>query len=57
MTAAINFTPLFGAEEDQPFCYLLQIDDFRILLDCGWNEKFDEAMLKPLKQYFTICLS
>lgn len=50
MTAAINFTPLYGVEEDEPFSYLLQIDDFRILLDCGWDERFDEALLTPLKK-------
>jgi hypothetical protein len=51
MTAVINFTPLFGIAEDEPFCYLLQIDDCCILLDCGWDEQFDEQMLRPLKQY------
>jgi len=30
-------------------CYLLQIDDFNILLDCGWDERYDENMLAPLK--------
>lgn len=32
MTSIIKFTPLSGP------CYLLQIDQFNCLLDCGWNE-------------------
>jgi hypothetical protein len=31
-------------------CYLLEIDEFRILLDCGWDTDFDEARLGPLKE-------
>lgn len=38
----ITFTPLSGAANGRttPLCYLLQVDDVRILLDCGspdWN--------------------
>lgn len=50
MTAIINFTPLYGCDEDEPYCGLLKIDDYTLLLDCGWNEDFDERMLNPLKQ-------
>ena len=34
----ITFTPLCGAANSlhtAPLCYLLQVDDVRILLDCG----------------------
>lgn len=34
----ITFTPLSGAAcgpKTTPLCYLLQIDDVRILIDCG----------------------
>ena len=35
----IIFTPLSGSalssSTPRPFCYLLQIDDVRVLLDCG----------------------
>lgn len=34
----ITFTPLSGAARESrttPLCYLLQIDDVRILIDCG----------------------
>ena len=27
-----------------------QIDEFKILLDCGWDEKFDESTLTLLKR-------
>lgn len=37
-----------GALAEQPLCYLLEIDELRILLDCGWNDSFDLNMLKPL---------
>ena len=52
MTSIIKFTALTGgASPDpsrrsqesgtpQPHCYLLQLDDFRILLDCGWDLSF-----------------
>lgn len=39
----ITFTPLAGGAQSPqttPLCYLLQVDDVRILLDCGspdWN--------------------
>ena len=42
-TLMITFTPLSGAAQSSrttPLCYLLQVDDVRILLDCGspdWN--------------------
>lgn len=49
-TATINLTPLYGSHSDEPLCSVLQIDDFRILLDCGWDERFDENNLQQLKQ-------
>jgi len=50
MTAVINFTPLYGVEQDEPFCFLLTIDNYNILLDCGWNEAFDDSQLTALKK-------
>jgi hypothetical protein len=47
MTSIIKFTPLCGALE-QPLCFLLEIDELRILLDCGWNDSYDLNLLKPL---------
>jgi len=49
MSTAIQFTPLWGASADQPLCYLLELDDFCFLLDCGWTDEFDIAQIQPLK--------
>ena len=49
---SISFTPLTGArgaDPSAPSSYLLEIDDFVFLLDCGWTERFDEAQLEPLR--------
>ena len=29
-------------------CYVLDLDGFKILLDCGWNDSFDVNLLEPL---------
>ncbi len=45
----ITFTPLAGAAKSSritPLCYLLQVDDVRILLDCGspdWAPESSES--------------
>ncbi|KAI3940112.1 hypothetical protein MKW92_052022 [Papaver armeniacum] len=31
-----------------PLSYLVSIDGFNILIDCGWNDAFDTSLLKPL---------
>jgi len=51
MTSIVKFTPLSGAKSEDPLCYLLQIDDYNILLDCGWNESLDARLLENLKKY------
>ncbi len=51
MGTVVKFTPLIGVGEDAPLCSLLEIDDYCILLDCGWSEDFDEAQLEPVKRY------
>ncbi|KAG4098147.1 Metallo-hydrolase/oxidoreductase [Neocallimastix lanati (nom. inval.)] len=50
MTSYIKFTALSGARDDNPLCYLLEIDEAKILLDCGWYDNFDEELLKPLSE-------
>ncbi len=45
MTSIIRMTPLSGGGgteggELSPHCYLLNVDGFHILLDCGWDSKF-----------------
>ena len=48
MSSLVKFTPLCGARSEQPLCYLLEIDEACILLDCGWDETFDLALLRRL---------
>lgn len=45
----VRFTPLCGVHSCDPACYLLEIDRARILLDCGWDDKFTPALLGPLR--------
>jgi cleavage and polyadenylation specificity factor subunit 2 len=39
-----------GAESETPQCYILYLDDYKILLDCGWDEKFDPNFIRELKK-------
>lgn len=52
MTSFINFTALSGAMKEEPACYLLDIDDFRILLDCGTTDDFTfhESYLEKVRR-------
>lgn len=52
MTSIIKLHALSGAMDESPPCYMLQIDEVRILLDCGWDEKFDPNFIKEIKRYF-----
>ncbi|EMS56660.1 Cleavage and polyadenylation specificity factor subunit 2 [Triticum urartu] len=40
--------PLSGAYGEGPLCYLLAVAGFRFLLDCGWTDHCDPALLQPL---------
>lgn len=51
MTSIIKLHALSGAMDESPPCYLLQIDEVKILLDCGWDEKFDPNFIKEIKRY------
>ncbi|GBP51084.1 Probable cleavage and polyadenylation specificity factor subunit 2 [Eumeta japonica] len=51
MTSIIKLHCLSGAGGETPPCYVLQIDEFRFLLDCGWDEKFDMDFIKELKRH------
>ncbi|KAF9195029.1 cleavage and polyadenylation specificity factor subunit 2 [Haplosporangium sp. Z 767] len=46
----IRFTALSGAKSESALCYLLEIDEAKILLDCGWNDAFNVDDLKQLKR-------
>lgn len=51
MTAIVKYTPIYGSKTEGPFCSLLEIDEYRILLDCGWDDKFDIEALENVKAY------
>ena len=45
----LRFTPLYGAAGGgAALSYLLDLGGFVILLDCGWTEAYDPALLRPL---------
>lgn len=48
MGSHISFTPLYGAGAGAPLASLLCVRGFSILLDCGWDDAFDPALLAPL---------
>lgn len=50
MTSIIKFTALSGAQDESPPCYLLQVDQFCFLLDCGWDENFDMTIIENIKK-------
>ncbi|CAM6100385.1 unnamed protein product [Calypogeia fissa] len=47
-SCSVQLTPLSGAHSESPLCYMLQVDGFRFLLDCGWTDSFDVSQLQPL---------
>lgn len=51
MTSIIRLQPLSGAHDETPPCYILQVDEFRFLLDCGWDEDFNMDFIKELKRH------
>ncbi|XP_030038036.1 probable cleavage and polyadenylation specificity factor subunit 2 [Manduca sexta] len=51
MTSIIKLHCLSGAGNETPPCYVLQVDEFKFLLDCGWDEKFDMDFMKELKRH------
>ncbi|KAJ3270566.1 cleavage and polyadenylation specificity factor subunit 2 [Terramyces sp. JEL0728] len=51
MSSFIKFIPLTGVNDQQPLCYLLEIDEAKILLDCGWDLNPDS--LKALEKIAT----
>lgn len=50
MTSIINFTALSGAHNESPPCYLLQVDEFCFLLDCGWDSNVNTELFEALKK-------
>uniref|UniRef100_A0A2K6GN65 Cleavage and polyadenylation specificity factor subunit 2 n=3 Tax=Lemuriformes TaxID=376915 RepID=A0A2K6GN65_PROCO len=54
MTSIIKLTTLSGVQEESALCYLLQVDEFRFLLDCGWDEHFSMDIIDSLRNLDTI---
>lgn len=52
MTSIIKLTCLSGGQDCSPPCYLLQIDQFKCLLDCGWDEKFSLPIVEEIGKHF-----
>lgn len=53
MTSIIKLTCLSGGQGSSPPCYLLQIDQFKCLLDCGWDEKFSLGIVDEIAKHFS----
>ncbi|CAM9498245.1 unnamed protein product [Lampetra fluviatilis] len=51
MTSIIKLTALSGVQDEGALCYLLQVDEFRFLLDCGWDENFKADFVEILKRH------
>lgn len=51
MTSIIKLQVFSGAKDEGPLCYLLQVDGDYILLDCGWDERFDTKYFEDLKPF------
>lgn len=48
MGTQITFQTLYGCEAPGPICSVLRINDFTVLLDCGWDDAYDPALLAPV---------
>lgn len=51
MPSIIRFEPFSGAHDEGPLCYILQVDEFKFLLDCGWDESFSMSYIEALKPH------
>ncbi|KAL4348539.1 hypothetical protein GQ457_17G024970 [Hibiscus cannabinus] len=50
MGTSVQVTPLCGVYNENPLSYLISIDGFNFLIDCGWNDVFDPSLLQPLSR-------
>jgi len=49
---SVNIKNIGGSLTSDPLCYLLDINSFRVLLDCGWNENMEEVDVAPIIDIF-----
>ncbi|TQD86601.1 hypothetical protein C1H46_027867 [Malus baccata] len=47
MGTSVQVTPLCGVYNENPLSYLVSIDGFNFLIDCGWNDHFDPPSFNP----------
>ncbi|XP_018497303.1 cleavage and polyadenylation specificity factor subunit 2 [Galendromus occidentalis] len=50
MTSIVKIHAISGVHDESPHCYLLQIDEFKILLDLGWDEFFNPKPIRELSR-------
>ncbi|KAF5480422.1 hypothetical protein F2P56_001174 [Juglans regia] len=50
MGTSVQVTPVCGVYNENPLSYLVSIDGFNFLIDCGWNDLFDPSLLQPLSK-------
>ncbi|CAM8878775.1 unnamed protein product [Rhodiola kirilowii] len=50
MGTSVQVTPLCGVYNENPLSYLVSVDGFNFLVDCGWNDQFDPSLLEPLSR-------
>jgi len=48
MSSEVLFTPLYGTDQYGALCYLLEIDGAKLLLDCGWDHRFQKETIQAL---------
>ena len=51
MTSIIRFEAISGVLSESPPAYLLQVDEFRFLLDCGLDEMLSQSYLDQLAKH------
>ncbi|CAA3000135.1 cleavage and polyadenylation specificity factor subunit 2 [Olea europaea subsp. europaea] len=50
MGTSVQVKPLCGVYNENPLSYLVSVDGFNFLIDCGWNDHFDTSLLQPLSR-------
>ncbi|CAF4141213.1 unnamed protein product [Rotaria sp. Silwood2] len=51
MASILKLQVIGGAYNEGALAYLLQTDDFRFLLDCGWDENFSPEIIEEYKRH------
>lgn len=51
MGTSVQVKPLSGVYNENPLSYLVSVDGFNFLVDCGWNDQFDASLLEPLSRF------